>query len=173
MAQQAFLPDRVEDAGARFERHLFLQGPHLASALRLITDVNGRRRATLGTGDGAADAAQCVDILIDGCDAELDAFQVLIGAIYRLQRRCEQPDLAHWRALDAIGIAFLLFIAVGELIRIGPAARIDEQVDVRAIGALGIRIDPQRRGFEVATMFAGMGQAVLADKVHRRRLIDL
>ena len=80
MLQHALVPFGIEHARARLERDLLGQRAHLALAARLIADID-RNAVPVARLHGAADAAESVEVVVDGRDAELDRFEVLIGEL--------------------------------------------------------------------------------------------
>ena len=71
MLQEWFEELRVQAPRAGLERNLFLQRADLADAARLIRDVDCSLFA-LGPLHGAAYAAERIEVVIDGRNAELD-----------------------------------------------------------------------------------------------------
>jgi hypothetical protein len=101
--EHAFVPLGVEHAGAGFQRHLLVQRAHGAAADAV---GSGRRctpaatcAAALGALDGAADAAQRVEVGVDGGDAELDRVEVLVGQLTSASTLCSSAACCTGRPL--------------------------------------------------------------------------
>jgi hypothetical protein len=77
--EHALVPFRVEHAGAGLQRDLLAEGADLAFAAGLVADVDRHLLRRRGALHGAADAAEGVEVVVDGGDAELDGVEVLIG----------------------------------------------------------------------------------------------
>ena len=67
--------------------------------------------------------------------------------------------------MSIVGEALALGITVSQLFLILPAAAVEHQIDVRAIGTLGIAKNPQRRLLQIATVLLLVLQHVLANIV--------
>ena len=172
MVEHPFVPFRVEHAAAGFEINLFGERADLGVTLCGIDDVDGRGLA-LGARDGAADAAQRIDILVDSGDAKFDRVEVLIGEIDCGERGLQQVGLTDRRALHAISKAFFRFEHVRQFVGVGPVAAVDQLVDVGPVSTLGVRENAQRCCFQIAAVLGGVGQAVLANEVHVLWLVGL
>ena len=70
--EHALVPFRIEHAGAGLQRHLLGERAHRAFAAGLVADIDRRAAPPLARSHRAADAAQRVEIMVDGGDAELD-----------------------------------------------------------------------------------------------------
>jgi hypothetical protein len=171
--QQAFVPLGVQRAGAGLERDLLGDRPHLAVAARLVSDVDGGGDAAAGPADGAADAAQRVEVVVHRGDADFDAVEVLVCHIDRRQHRAEHLVGAGRFAVQAIGEALALDEGVGEFVLVVPGTLADERVDVGVVGAVGIAEDPQRRFLDGAAVLGQVGQDVLPDEIPFQRLVGL
>ena len=69
------------------------------------------------------------------------------------------------------GEALAPCIGLGEFILLVPAAVLDEMIHVRAVGAIGVAIDAQRRRLEIAAVLTLVPQRVLADEILLERLV--
>jgi len=79
MLEQALVELRVERPGPCFQCHLILQGPHLGRTTGLVPNIDRGRFAPFGPFDRPRNAAERVEIVVNGCDPQFDAFKVLIG----------------------------------------------------------------------------------------------
>ena len=69
------------------------------------------------------------------------------------------------RAIRSVGEALSVGIGLGQVGLVGPAASVDQAVDIGAIGSVTVREDPQRRCGKVAAMLFSIGESVLADDI--------
>ena len=67
--------------------------------------------------------------------------------------------------MSIVGEALALGVTVSQLFFIFPAAAVEHQIDVRAIGTLGIAKNPQRRLLQIATVLLLVLQHMLANIV--------
>ena len=109
--------------------------------------------------------------MIDGGHAEFDRIEVLVGEIDGGERVLQQRRLLHRLALNAVGKALATRIGLRKFIFVFPAAVLDQMVDVRTIGAVGIAEHAQGCGFKVAIIRGLEGQRVLANEVPFNRFI--
>ena len=98
-------------------------------------------------------------------------FEVLVGEIDGGERVLQQCGLLHRLALEAVGKTLAAGIGLGEFVLVVPAAVLDQMVDVRAIGAVGIAEHAQRRRFQIAMVRGLIGQRVLANEILLDRLV--
>ena len=70
----------IQRLGAGFKGDLFGQGPDQAFTTCLIADVDGNR-LTAGGFDGAADATQRIEVMINRRDTDFNRVEVLIGRV--------------------------------------------------------------------------------------------
>ena len=84
-------------------------------AAGLVADIDRRVRA-FGALDRAADAAERVEIIIDGGDAEFDRFEVLVGEIDVGEHVLQQLRLLHRRARAAVGEALAPRVGLGDFV---------------------------------------------------------
>ena len=171
MLEHAFEPFRVEHARAGFERHLIFECANGAFAASLIADEDRRGLAAASPLDRAGDAAEGIEIVVDGGDTEFDRIEVLISELHIGQHALQQRGLLDRPAAAAIGETLAPRIGFGQLVLFCPAAAFDKIVDVRAVGAFGIAVDAQRGNLERAAMLALISQRVLSDEVHLGRFI--
>ena len=82
-----------------------------------------------------------------------------------------QRRLRNRLATATVGKALAARVGLSELVFFGPAAALDEVVDVRAVGTFGIAIHPKRCDFERAAMLLLIGQRMLANEVLLERLV--
>ena len=161
----------IEHAGARLERDLLRQRAHGTVAARLVADVDGHRLAALGAPHGARDAAERVEVRVDGGDAEFDRIEVLVGELHVGQHALQQRPVLHGAPAATVGKALALRVRLGEFVLVVPAAAVDQVIDVGAVRALGIAEHAQRRALEIAAVLRLVAQGVLADEVHFLGLI--
>ena len=90
--------------------------------------------------------------MVDRGDAEFDRVEVLIGEIDARETLSQQRGLLYRLARATIGEALAAGIGLGEFVLVVPAAVLDQMVDVRAVGALGVAEHAQRRRFEIAAV---------------------
>src|SRR3569623_3053247 len=102
MGEQRFVPYRIERSRARFQRDLFGERTNRALAPGLVADIDGRRLAPRAL-HRTADAAERIEIMIDGGDTELDGIDVLVGRIDAGQDMAEQRVAANRAAVRAVG----------------------------------------------------------------------
>ena len=170
MLQHAFVPLGVQHAGAAFKCHLVGQRADDAGATGLVADIYRHGAAAL-LFRRAADAAERVEVMIDGGDAELDRLEILVGEFDTRQDRGHQLGLLRHLAVAAMGEALALGEHLAELVFVFPAAAVDQHVDVGAIGAVGIGEDTQRGGLEVTGIGLHVGERMLPDEVLVFRLL--
>ena len=130
-------------------------------------------RAAAGAPYGAADAAERVEIMIDGGDAEFDGIEILVGDVHVLQHVGQHRFLSRRATVNAIGETLATNERFGQFVLVVPAAAIDQMVDVGAVGAIGIAEHAQCSLRDIASMRVLAGQRVLADEVHLKRLVGL
>ena len=68
--------------------------------------------------DGAGDAAQRIEVMVNGGDAQFDRFKVLIGQINVFQRLLQQGRVLDRLAVQPIGKGFARLVGVGQFILI-------------------------------------------------------
>ena len=162
--QKRLVPFRIERPRARFERDLLGECPHRAVTARLVPDIDGRASAACAA-HRTADAAERVEIVIDGGDAELDRIEILIGDIHARENMREQGILPGEAAAHAVGKTFAAHIGLGQFILVVPAAMIDKLIDIGAVGAIGIAEYAKRGLSHVAAMLRLVSQRVLAHAI--------
>ena len=84
---------------------------------------------------------------------------------------CSRPGVLRRLAVAAVGEALAGLVGVGELALLAPGAAVDQLVDVRAVGALGVGEHPQARRLDVDAHPLGIVQRVGADEVVREGLV--
>ena len=163
--QHALVPFGVQHAGAAFECHLVGQCANDTGPTRLVTDIDRYGLTTLLFGC-TADAAERVEVVVNGCDSEFDALEVLVGQVDAREHRGHELGLLRHLAMPAVGEALALGEHVAQLILGFPSTAIDQHVDVGAIGAIGVGEDPECGSFEVAVVGCHVGESMLPDEVH-------
>mgnify|MGYP000331976203 CR=1 FL=1 len=149
--------------------------------LRLLTDRLGSRPAAeVFTVNAAVEEEERVVVdevvhrhELDRGDAQFDRLEVLVGDLDLAEHRLHDFRLLHRLAGDTVGERLALREDIGQLVLVPEGGTVDQRVDVRAIGSLGVRKDAQRRGLDIAAMLVHVGQRVGADEIALRRLVGL
>jgi hypothetical protein len=103
-----------------------------------VGDQTGAAPGLLGR---PADAAEGVEVVVEGGDAELDRLEVLVGELDAREHALEQGLLAYGGAGAAVGETLSLGVKLAELALVLPGAAVDQKVDVGAVGPLGVAED--------------------------------
>mmetsp|Transcript_23767 Transcript_23767/g.42676 ORF Transcript_23767/g.42676 Transcript_23767/m.42676 type:complete len:333 (+) Transcript_23767:2924-3922(+) len=170
MFQQALEKFRVQRPRPRFQRHLILEGADLGRPARLVPDID-RRVGPARSFHRTGNAAQRVEIMVDGGHAQLDRFQILIGDFHIRQRALQKLWVRRRFTIHPVSKAFAVFISIGQLILVPKCRAIHQLVHVRPIGPFRVGKDAQTGGFDVTPLRLGIGQRMGADKVPVQRLV--
>ena len=106
--------------------------------MRLIGNVDRHFCTVLRQCNGLGDAPQSIEVMVNRSDAELDRFKVLIGHINLTQHLRKQLDLLGRLALAVNRKALAVGVGRGNFLIIGPGARLNQEVDIGAIGAITV-----------------------------------
>ena len=89
------------------------------------------------------------------------------------QRPLHQRRLARRSAVGAISETLSLHEQIGQVVFLLPLAGVDEQVDVRAVGPVGVGEHAQRGGGQITSRLLHRLERVLANEVLRGVFISL
>ena len=118
------------------------QAAHQAVAPCLVADVDRGVHAALGLTHRAGDAAQGVEIVIHGGDAQLHRVEVLVGELNIGQGAFQQALVLHRFAADTVGKALALAIGFGEFVLVFPAAVFHQVIHIGAVSPIGVAKHP-------------------------------
>mmetsp|Transcript_25720 Transcript_25720/g.64239 ORF Transcript_25720/g.64239 Transcript_25720/m.64239 type:complete len:1163 (-) Transcript_25720:603-4091(-) len=170
----ALVPLGVEELGARVEADGLGEGAHLGVGGGGVGDEGGGHLAVLAEGADELGGVG-VEVVADVGERDLRRVEVLECHIDGLQRAPEDGILLvhDTGPVRVEGEALAAEVHVLELLLVLPAAVLDGEVDVRRVGARGVREDPGGRLAKGDVQLLGLLERVLANKVHLERLVGL
>ena len=170
MGEQGLVPLGVERPRPRLKRYLLGERPNQPVPARLVADVD-RSRPAPRPAHRASDAAERVEVVIDRSHAQLDGVEVLVRRVDARERVGEHCVAPLGPAAHTLRVALAPQEGVGQLVLVVPRAVVEQVVHVRAVGAVRVAEDAQRRVLDRAAVGRLEGESVRPDEVLLARFV--